>query len=501
MPKACFAVLAFLCLLASACAPAATQAPAALAAVSPAVQTLTLPPPLTATRQPTLTPAPPTRRVEPVETITPLPTIPTFTPTFDVRTVVTATPAPEAECPIENADLKPDFYIPIYPGCFDNDKCIYSGTENEILGFLNRGGTLKSVISRLKTAIYADYEEYAYADVTGDNIPDLMFIDFSEMGSLHIFFCSDGRYEVYSSEKDLEYHFTMPQKIHIQDLNMDGIPEILFLQDIISSCCVFHGLEWNGKEFQNIILDGETGNSGLKVVDIEQDGLKEILAQSMNSWSGFYGVEEWGPSEPEYHIPPARVLTHVYAWNGKNYIFSSEYFEQYPFRFQVIQEADNKVIGRNYSTAFELYKKAIVDLNLDWWSPERKDYMKAKAMAPNDMPTSIAPTPDSTEYPRLAAYAYYRMIILHTHLGEMDSAQVKYTTLQEKFPVDNPGYPYVEMANAFWETYLSKQNMTNACGAAIQYAAEHSEILTVLGSDYHGWQSHKYVPADVCPFR
>jgi hypothetical protein len=44
--------------------------------------------------------------------------------------------------------------------------------------------------------------------------------------------------------------------------------------------------------------------------------------------------------------------------------------------------------------------------------------------------------------------------------------------------------------------------MYDGCAAAIQYAAEHpDEMLTPLGSDYHGWQSHIYVPVDVCPFR
>jgi len=36
---------------------------------------------------------------------------------------------------------------------------------------------------------------------------------------------------------------------------------------------------------------------------------------------------------------------------------------------------------------------------------------------------------------------------------------------------------------------------------AIQYAAERPDILIPLGSDYHGAQSHRYKPEDVCPFR
>ena len=121
----------------------------------------------------------------------------------------------------------------------------------------------------------------------------------------------------------------------------------------------------------------------------------------------------------------------------------------------------------------------------------------------NPMSISIAtkPAPDLTEYPKLAAYAYYRMITLHIQLGEMDAAQIKYATLQQKFPVGSPGHPYVEMARAFWNAYQSAGKMYPACAAAIAYADAHPEILTPLGSDYHGAQSHIYVPADVCPFR
>ncbi|HEX9387848.1 MAG TPA: hypothetical protein VF918_16110, partial [Anaerolineales bacterium] len=60
---------------------------------------------------------------------------------------------------------------------------------------------------------------------------------------------------------------------------------------------------------------------------------------------------------------------------------------------------------------------------------------------------------------------------------------------------------YVEMATAFWDAYQSTHKMYDGCAAAIQYAVEHPEILIPLGSDYHGSQSHTYVPADVCPFR
>jgi hypothetical protein len=101
----------------------------------------------------------------------------------------------------------------------------------------------------------------------------------------------------------------------------------------------------------------------------------------------------------------------------------------------------------------------------------------------------------------LAAYAYYRIMLLHLVQNHESDATTVYNTLQQKFG-DNPyGSPYVEMATAFWDSYQLTHKMYDGCAVAIRYAAEHREILKPLGSDYHGSQSHTYVPADVCPFR
>ena len=130
--------------------------------------------------------------------------------------------------------------------------------------------------------------------------------------------------------------------------------------------------------------------------------------------------------------------------------------------------------------------------------PETRDSSGADAVLRS------TPTPypnDLTEYPRLAAYAYYRIMLLHLVQGHESDAATVYNTLQEKFSNDPNGRPYVEMGIAFWNAYQSTHKMYDGCAAAIQYAAEHPDLLTPLGSDYHGWQSHIYKPEDVCPFR
>jgi len=83
---------------------------------------------------------------------------------------------------------------------------------------------------------------------------------------------------------------------------------------------------------------------------------------------------------------------------------------------------------------------------------------------------------------------------------ESDATTV-YNTLQEKFGNNQYGRPYAEMATEFWNAYQPTHKIYDGCAAAIDYAVKHSEILIPLGSDYHGSQSHIYVPDDVCPFR
>jgi hypothetical protein len=149
------------------------------------------------------------------------------------------------------------------------------------------------------------------------------------------------------------------------------------------------------------------------------------------------------------------------------------------------------------------YQAAIFDDRLEWWSPEREVYEIHTHRAQFDATPTIFPTPqlNIAEYHQLAAYAYYRIMLLHFVQENEADAETAYMTPQERFGSDLYAQPYIEMATAFWEAYQPTQNMYDGCAAAIQYAAAHPEILIPLGSDYHGWQSRTYIPADVCPFR
>jgi len=420
--------------------------------------------------------------------ITPLPTIPTFTPTFDVSTIVTVTPAQKAECPKIDLTISVEDYLP--------EKLEYPSpdTTAKILDFLNIGGDGQALIARLKQ-IYpegGDYRGgYAFRDATGNQVPEFIFVEINYFGKPIVFSCQNGRFEqlfVLSGDYDFwDYTF------EIDDLVKDGIPKIIVTGTggVSFPQSKIYIYEWDGQTFQILSTVGMLALRRIEIIDLDGNGTKEILFSGDNpgclSCSNFL---------------PQRERTITFEWNGKVFAETSNEFTSPEYRFQAIQDSDTFVYFGKLDKAISLYSEVIANEKLEWWSPERFAYEQDASYRwiPGVTPVP-EPTIDTTEYPRLAAYAYYRIMLLHLVQNPESDATTTYNTLQEKFGNDPYGHPYVEMASAFWEAYQSTQRMYDGCAAAIQYTVEHPELLTPLGSDYHGAQSHTYVPADVCPFR
>jgi hypothetical protein len=459
----------------SACGPAQTQS-------APPAQTSTL------TLSPTITQTP----ISPTATVTPLPTIPTFTPTFDASTIVTVTPGERAECPIENPNLVPDLKLAETNACIENaiknltdpSECANQNIDNEILGYLNQGGSIDKLTSYLAKFGQIENATFTYKDLTGDNVPELIFHDSNQrFGGYYFYSCNSGKYNIqyiFGEGDDFITIFT------VQDLNADGINEIIFkIQNVLIV------LSWNTYTYNELAGIRFQFGEQYQIIDINNDGIMEIILSGISQ-------PYWEPHDVMW-----RQYSAIYSWNGLSYDLSMKVFENPIYRFQAIQDADFALSQNEFDNALNLFEEAISNnKNLKSFSPEIKMNLQeawAARMQDKPIPTSIPEDP--TEYPRLAAYAYYRIMLLHLVQGGEPEAASTYQTLQETFGADPYAAPYVEMASAFWEAYHSTQKMYDGCAAAIQYAVEHPEILVPLGSDYHGWQSHIYEPADVCPFR
>lgn len=424
----------------------------------------------------------------PTASITPLPTIPTFTPTFDVSTMVTITPAPKAECPKLDSAIKVENYFP------EKLEWPSPNTVERILDFLNAGGDGQTLIARLKQ-IYpfgGDFRGgYDFYDVTGDQSPEFLYIEINYEGKLFIFSCKKGAYELLVTlpeESDfLEY------TMQVINLTANGIPEIIVMgtKGVSYPVSTIYFYEWNGKTFADLGQNTILALRQTILSDVDGNGTQEI------SFSGD------NPSCLSCkNFIPKRQRTITYGWNGKEFAEVANKFELPKYRFQSIQDADAMAIIGRYDQAIHFYEEAILNKELEWWSSGRLEYEQARSDSwIPDLTLPPEPAEDQAEYPRLAAYAYYRIMLLHLVQESEAEAETTYKTLQDKYGNDPYGEPYFEMATTFWEAYQSTRKMYDGCAAAIQYAVGHPEILIPLGSDYHGWQSHTYVPADVCPFR
>jgi hypothetical protein len=433
--------------------------------------------------EPTSTPRPPT----------PLPTIPTFTPTFDASTIVTVTPALRAECPKENPEIAPDF-----PKCYPEGSCVVV-ISDEVLGYLNSGGTLDKV-----TPVASRSGIEKIIDITGDGVQELIMQSYV---TYHVIGCKQEKYEILLQTDPYVFSSELADVV---DLNENRIPELIFYSFSRYGFAEVYIIEWDGNKYRSMIdigIDTFTGKvidvvpatEYHELIDMNGDGLKEIVI--------VYNVNElcYGLGGLDFcDGTPAREQITTLGWNGKNYVPLEQKSYSWPqYRFQAIQDGDQQARDGNYVEALSFYQAAIFDDRLEWWSPEREVYEIYTHRAQFDATPTIYPTPklDISEYPQLAAYAYYRIMLLHLEQGYESDAGTVYKTLEQKFSNNQYGGPYYEMATAFWEAYQSAHKMYDGCAAAIQYAVEHPEILIPLGSDYHGSQSHTYVPADVCPFR
>jgi hypothetical protein len=329
-------------------------------------------------------------------------------------------------------------------------------------------------------------------DITHDGIPDLVVISGLAFQRVNMFWCKNGQYSIFP--KDIIEADSLGSDgvvFELHDLNQNGVLEILSIGSDRTGLNV-NVLEWNGEKFidltasdlqTNAWMSGGSRNT-FELVDLENDGVFEMILKGLPNWWYYPGE-------------PLRTQIDTYSWNGKTFLPSIR-FNPPQYHFQAIQAGDVESLDGKHGKALEFYETAIESNELGWWSQTRFEINRTATISGTPSPDL---TPDNTEYPRLAAYAYYRIMLLHIMQGHESDATTVYNTLQEKFGNDPYGRPYVEMASAFWEAYQSTHKMYNGCAAAIQYAVEHPEILIPLGSDYHGAQSHTYVPADVCPFR
>jgi hypothetical protein len=400
--------------------------------------------------------------------------------TFDVYLIRTATPSEAAVCP----QVKPE---PIAtPEILDKDGWFIH--EEDLLAFLNQYGP--------QPFLKGEAQEYSqYLELTHDGIPEFVF----RTSALYIFGCQNGQYvELFSLPPDA--YLMSPSIEAIKDINKNGIPELYVLTArFTQGGRNYRVFEWDGNQFRDLLdispgvlsdrntIDIESGT--ITFEDINQDGMQELVTVS---------GQPGRMTDTAYSGGPWRKLKTYYRWNGMHLVYYKKLFDPPKYRFQAVLDGDQASIDGDLDRALNLYQQAVFSDQLDWWSGERA--LAEKLATDRNL---VLPPPDVNEYPNLAAYSLYRIMLIHFVNGYLFDAQTVFTLLQKRSPTGKPGHAYVELAQVFVDEFTHSKNMAVSCRKAIEYAAAHpDDIFPYLDGSY-GWQfpSYEQNPEIICPFK
>ncbi len=431
----------------------------------------------------------------PSPTLTPYPFLPlaASTSTLSPSLIWPATPAPLQECPVSSNGTPAPNFETLIP-----DQPYNHRLAEPYLLYLNSGGSLQNLPN--------EFQPSYIKDLTNDGVADYVFNE----RELYVIGCFGGQYVLFLHSAD--YARGIPQEIlEIKDANQNGISELyIFISQDTQGGQDFQIYEWSELGFQNVIVDVYdrpaehrtiyTGSPliSLTFEDFDNNGILELL---------WYWDIPLGPDPYTLFLPSRRVIQ-VYSWNGQGYEFQRQIFDPPQYRFQAVQDGDRASLEGRYDDALALYQDAIFSDQLAWWNHDRFVFMIQSPRT--DVPLTPPPDvfPDPYEYPNLAAYARYRIILLHVVQGNISAAQTVYNTLLIQFPRGQPGEIFSELATEFWQTFQQSGDIEASCAKAIEFAtANLEEVFTYLGNSnwtefqIFGEQSIYYYPEDVCPFK
>lgn len=439
----------------------------------------------------TFTPVPATSTLTITKTVIPTSTrISTPTSNFQNIPQVIFTPASSAICPPNNSsEIEIPTELPLDESTIIN--ILNSGGVEQLVRFLSQGNDVN----------------FRYEDLTNDGVRELIVRNWNE-GYLSVYGCENGKYEnLLTLDNFVDFVEFSLRITAIQDLNHNGVKELV-VGMIASHCCTgIMAYEWNGASFKSLVKTWEVGYTSGKleyidmaelsgiaqagVADIDGNGIYELILEGgrpsyTGGWTGIDG--------------PWRGEKLIYMWNGENYVWYSQVYDSPNFRFEAIQDGDRETERGNYALALKFYQSAIFDDKLKSWTQEVWRDLSQNQDPQNLSYPDIEKMPfNQSEYDQLSAYARYRIMLLYLKQGWMSDAKTIYETLMEEYPQGNSGYAYVELATEFWNEFQSSNNLISSCTKAIIYATNNSEILEPLGS--HGLFDRFYSPEDICPFQ
>ena len=347
----------------------------------------------------------------------------------------------------------------------------YQSFPQVILEYLNAGASPEELAVTLIVNGLGPKEQPVWAeDLTGDGVREVAVTVYDEtqfpQGALLIYDCVDGRY-LLAHLVISEQQFHAPLLRHIQDINADGLREVVYSSTNCGAHTCFEDVQI--LEYDDGVylakLEGSTLEfpyPEIKLTDYDHDGV--------------YSLEVVGTTIASVGAGPQRDSINVWDFDSasRTWQLKSQSLAASPFRVHLLHDAEAAMDRGEYLIASLLFQQVIEDENLlEWAEPEE-------------------------EYNNLAAYAYFKRVVAAVFLDDRAAAERLFSELEDEFARSDQ-YAYVEMAEVFLEESAAS-GLEDGCTAARLYAdANEFVILTPLGSEVYGYANPDLGAADVCP--
>jgi hypothetical protein len=372
----------------------------------------------------------------------------------------TITPAPESGCPVPPGSPP----LPDLSASFD--------WASELQAYLNEGGLVEPLADGLESRSLPDGSSAGIVrrDLDADGFEDLTIVLYDlnnntePSGSILVFRCDKNRYRLaYVSAPG--QNPGPPVLVSVQDLNADGIAELLFTRETCGAHTCFERVEvlrWERSGFVNVF----SGRSD----DLPSPSVEIVGPVS----DGSYRIEITAQGIASVGAGPYRRFTRIWGWSPdqSEFIVVDEKFAPPTFRIHMLHDADDAAAAGNLESALVMYQRVREDGALDDWIK------------------------DDNGHAELAAFATYRQMMLYLQTGRLESARQALEFMQASIPEGAPGYGQRLLAETYWQTYSETGDLQAACNSARRFAQQ--QPASVLEPLQYGYANRTYTPADVC---
>lgn len=341
-----------------------------------------------------------------------------------------------------------------------------------ILAFLNQGASPEELaVELIVRGLGPNEEPVRTEDLTGDGFRDVVVsiydLQIAPQGGMLIYTCAEGQYELgYISLAEATEQ--APEALVIQDLDADGLPDLVFTTTSCGAHTCFDDVEilsWVGGAFVERVAGATTDlpNPSAQLTDYDRDGI--------------YTLEVIGTAIASVGAGPQRDETRTWELDPSDgmWKFESTSLAASPFRIHLVHDADDAMLRGEYQIAALLYAQVVEDEDLiDWLNP-------------------------TEEALNLGAYAMFKQIVAAGYLAQIQQGESLLVEMVELYP-DYPQSAYVQMAQAFWSGFTTSGVVEDGCEAAHQFAVlNQAAVLRPLGSATYGYANRDYSPTDICP--